>query len=312
MRIKQHRKYTFDNEKTSLKSDRSNHFFGVTLHINMAKADSIPTHILPDVQFMASEQPIAFGGHAPSHRINFFALVWFLEDTREGHLIDFQSYLVKKNLVYLLGKHQVHAIPSRTLPKARVLVFSEEFFHQISEAELRQLFLPFENDGIEIPESMISPMEKLFSLIMLEYKGRAETNLLIAYTTALLLHLNRFGKHRLAATATVDTRMIKLFQLMENNFRKNRTNAFYASRIGLTPKRVNEILREKAGMTISQLLNQLVLLEAKRELFHGDYSVKEIAFTLGFKDQSYFARFFKKHTGHTPEQFREQAAQQLQ
>lgn len=275
----------------------------------MAKKDSIPTHVLPDVQFMASEQPIAFGSHASSHRINFFAIVWFLEDSAEDHFIDFQSYPIRKNLVYLIGRHQVHAIPSRTLPKARVIVFSDDFFHHIQEAEFRQLFLPFENDGIEIPDSMIAPLEKLFSLILLEYKGRAETSLLIKYTTSLLLHLNRFGKHRLTAAATVDARMIKLFQLMEGNFKKNRTNTFYASRIGLTSKRINEILREKVGMTITQLLNQLVLLEAKRELFHGDLTVKEIAYSLGFSDQSYFARFFKKHTGNTPEQFREQAIQ---
>lgn len=277
----------------------------------MKKRDTIPTHILPDVPFVASDRAIAFGGHVASHRINFFALVWFLEDTTDVHFIDFESYPIRKNTVYLIASKQVHSIASNVLPKARVIVFSTDFFHQIQEAALRQLFLPFENDGIAIPDSMVAPLEQLFSLIMLEYKGRAEPGLLLHYTTAMLTHLSRFGKQRLSAALTTDTRMIKLFQLMEANFRDNRATEFYAHHIGLTPKRVNEILREKAGTTVSQLLSQLVLIDAKRELFHGDFSVKEIAYTLGFADQSYFARFFKKHTGQTPEQFREQAIRQL-
>jgi AraC-like DNA-binding protein len=67
---------------------------------------------------------------------------------------------------------------------------------------------------------------------------------------------------------------------------------------------MNEILRDAVGTTLSQLLYQLLIIEAKRELFHQDLSVKEIAYELGFSEQSYFARFFKKHTGQSPEDFR--------
>lgn len=277
----------------------------------MSKRKSIPTHILPDVQFVAADYPIVFGRHESSHRINFFALVWFLEDTKYVHFIDFEPYPVRKNVVYLIAQKQVHSIHSNTLPNARVIVFSEDFFHKIQEVELRQLFLPFENEGFKIPANMIAPLEQLFSLVMLEYKGRGEISLLLKYTTSLLFHLSRFDKHRLPDAAVVDNRMVRLFQLMEIHFKDNRATSFYANQIGLTPKRVNEILREKADTTISQLLSQLVLIEAKRELFHGDFSVKEIAYALGFTDQSYFARFFKKQTGQTPEQFRVKAIKQL-
>lgn len=272
--------------------------------------DGIPLHLLPGIHFMASDIALAFGEHAPSHRINFFALVWFMEDAGE-QFIDFESHPIKKNLVYFLSKNQVHSIPAATLPKARVLVFSTEFFHHIEEAQLRQLFLPFENEGIQIPEDMVKPLQNLFELILLEYKGAADKSLLLKYTTALLHNLNRFGKHRLPDTAVEDVRMMKLFQLMEANFKENRSAGFYAKKIGLTPKRVNEILKEKAGSTMTQLISQLLLIEGKRALFHGESSIKEIAYNLGFADQSYFARFFKKHTGTTPEQFRERGSEKF-
>jgi len=186
-------------------------------------------------------------------------------------------------------------------------VFAPEVFDRIKEPHLRQLFLPFENAGIPVPAEMCKPLAHLFDLILLECRGEAEITLLMKYTTALLTHLHRFSKRQSKVAGTED-RLVRLFQLLQTHYRQEKSAAFYAGQIGLTPKRVNEMLREKMGMTISQLLYRLVMIEAKRELFHQQHSVKEIAYGLGFSDQSYFARFFKKHTGITPEEFRADAS----
>jgi AraC-like DNA-binding protein len=266
--------------------------------------NEIPLHVLPKLSFLASDERTAFGEHSANHRIDFYAVIWFTEDDGE-HYIDFKAYPIQKNTVYLIGKNQVHAIPNEQLPRAKVMVFSIEFFQRIEEPFLRQLFLPFNNDGIIIPQEMQQPLAKLFDLILVECEGKAEADLLLKYTTAWLWHLYRFAEHRFAANAGEDQRMFKLFQLMETHYKESRSANFYATQIGLTAKRINEILRQRTGFTISQLLYQLLLIEAKREIFHNRLSIKEIAYHLGFSDQSYFARFFKKHTGLTPEQFRE-------
>ncbi|QHS59406.1 AraC family transcriptional regulator [Chitinophaga agri] len=270
----------------------------------MKNSRDIPLHTLPALPFLASDQRTAFGEHWPSHRIDFYAIIWFMEDS-DVHFIDFESYPIKKNAVYLIGQHQVHSIPSKVLPKAKTIVFSASFFHRIEEPFLRQLFLPFANDGIAIPDQMCGPLAELFNLIVLENNGPSDLTLLLKYTTVFLWHLYRFANHQLTVTAGEDSRIIKLFYLLEEHYTEERSASFYAQQIGLTPKRTNEILRERTGMTISQLLYQLLLIEAKRALFHGKMSIKEIAYQLGFTDQSYFARFFKKHTGITPEEFRE-------
>jgi AraC family transcriptional activator of pobA len=262
-----------------------------------------PLHHLPATQFLATDQSTAFGEHTPSHRIDFYALVWFMEDG-DTHFIDFEPLPIQKNVVYLIGKNQVHSIPAAALPRAKMIVFSAAFFDQIQEPFLRQLFSPFQNTGISIPESMILPVTQLFDLILQEHQHEAETALLIKYTTAFLIHLYRFGRHTHSSAENEDFRMIRLCQLVETHFKEQRAASFYAGIIGLTPKRINEILRQTSGITISGLINQLLLLEAKRELFHRRFSVKEIAYNLGFSDQSYFARFFRKHTGLTPEQFK--------
>jgi AraC family transcriptional activator of pobA len=277
----------------------------------LSVSKDFPLHHLPATQFLASDQSRAFGEHTPSHRIDFYAVVWFLEDG-ETHYIDFEALPVQKNVVYLLGKIQVHSIPAAELPEARMIVFSEDFYEQIEEPFLRQLFSPFRNKGISIPVNMIRLMTELFGLILQEQQQEADASMLNKYTTAFLIHIYRFGHHSDHYAEAEDFRMVRLCQLIETHYKEQRAASFYADIIGLTAKRINEILRYRSGTTVNGLINQLLLLEAKRELYHRRLSVKEIAYHLGFSDQSYFARFFRKHTGLTPEQFKaKQAAQNI-
>ncbi len=269
----------------------------------MAQHTDFPLHELPPSRFLASDSGLAFGDHVSSHRISFFAIVWFSESGGTHH-IDFESFPIKANEVFLLAPNQVHSIPAATLPRARTIVFAHEVFDRIEEPHLRQLFLPFENVAFGIPAEMLAPLRHLFDLILLECNGAADITLLLKYTTAYLTHLYRFGKHNHRIAGAEDNRLVKLFQLMQMHYRQEKSTAFYAREIGLTPKRVNELLRGKMGTTVSRLLYRLMLIEAKRELYHQQHSVKEIAYGLGFSDQSYFARFFKKQTGLTPEEFR--------
>ena len=82
-----------------------------------------------------------------------------------------------------LAKNQVHSIPSQVLPNARIIVFSNDFFHSIEESQLKQLFLPFENEGISVPAEMLTYLENLFSVILAEFHGDAEISLLSKYTS---------------------------------------------------------------------------------------------------------------------------------
>ena len=67
---------------------------------------------------------------------------------------------------------------------------------------------------------------------------------------------------------------------------------------------LNDIVRLLRGTTVKKMISQRLILEAKRELSFGALTVKEIAFKLGFRDASYFSRFFKKHTGQNPDGFK--------
>src|SRR6266571_3273733 len=80
--------------------------------------------------------------------------------------------------------------------------------------------------------------------------------------------------------------------------------AFYADKLAMTVDRLNDHVRRATGVTAGHLIRQRVLTEAKRQLVFTSEPIHEIAYDLAFSDPSHFARFFRKHTGMAPHDFR--------
>ena len=74
-------------------------------------------------------------------------------------------------------------------------------------------------------------------------------------------------------------------------------------RLYITPGYLNDTIKAATGKTAKQIIDEKRIVEAKRLLFWGEQSAKEISNQLNFEDDAYFNRFFKKHTGQTPAQF---------
>ena len=78
----------------------------------------------------------------------------------------------------------------------------------------------------------------------------------------------------------------------------------YADRLGYSTRTLNRLARENTGLSAKQLIDERVVLEAKRRLSHSDAPVSEIASLLGFDDASNFSSYFHRHVGRTPGAFR--------
>ncbi len=95
-----------------------------------------------------------------------------------------------------------------------------------------------------------------------------------------------------------------LRELIEQNFKHERLLAFYADKLTMTVDRLNDHVRRATGVTAGHLIRQRVLTEAKRQLVFTSQPIHQIAYDLAFSDPSHFARFFRKQTGVTPQEFR--------
>jgi len=237
------------------------------------------------------------------HRHDFFEILWSTSSTGSFHYIDFEPHPVEAGLMYLMAPGQVHAYTGRA-PSGCYIAFSVDFFSSIMEPEFTILFNPFVNCGISIPDEAVSPLQQLVELMFLESRGKNDFCILLAYLKTFLLHIARLHREKNFSFDKNGKRMSLLFEMIEKHFRMERHAEFYASALGITPKRLNEILHEKFDVTLTRILHSRLILEAKREIAYGRKSFKEVSFELGFSDQSYFSRFFKAQTGYMPADFR--------
>jgi AraC-like DNA-binding protein len=96
--------------------------------------------------------------------------------------------------------------------------------------------------------------------------------------------------------------------ILEKNFATAKRPGEYAQQLNISTTYLNECIKSTTGYSVSHHIQQRIILEAKRLLYHSDKSVKEIATELGYDDYPYFSRLFTKVTGMTALAFRNKTA----
>lgn len=191
---------------------------------------------------------------------------------------------------------------------------------------LAALLMPGLLDTIRTPRVValpdahaLEPLMPLFGAIERESRRHSagQTAAGMALLTALLVQVAR-----LAGPADNDPvgsaagprklRQIQQFKtLLDRDFRAHRPVQAYADALGLTAGQLSRICREVLGMSALDVIHARLVHEAQRELVYTVGSIQQLAAELGFEDDAYFSRFFKRHTGLSPRDFRAQALAQL-
>ncbi|CCE01835.1 helix-turn-helix domain-containing protein [Bradyrhizobium sp. STM 3809] len=109
------------------------------------------------------------------------------------------------------------------------------------------------------------------------------------------------GARRGSGHADLFTRFIVL---VEAHHRDHWSVARYADELGMTPERLNRLTRVETGQSALDIVHARLAREACRRLTYIAAPVSKLAFELGFKDPAYFCRFFKRHTGASPRDYR--------
>jgi AraC family transcriptional activator of pobA len=99
--------------------------------------------------------------------------------------------------------------------------------------------------------------------------------------------------------------LIRKFNLLvENHFRTEHSVSFYAEQLNKSPKTLSNVFALYNHKTPLQVIQERIVIEARRLLYYTDQSVKQITYGLGFEDAAYFSNFFKRHTALSPLEFR--------
>lgn len=97
----------------------------------------------------------------------------------------------------------------------------------------------------------------------------------------------------------------RLVDSIEKNYKSLHTAGDYAKILFATPQQLNKLVKSNCNISLSQMIVNRIIIEAKRELYLTSKTVKEISGGLGYKDEFYFSRFFKKQVGVSPKRYRD-------
>ncbi|MBC5773567.1 helix-turn-helix domain-containing protein [Pontibacter sp. KCTC 32443] len=246
------------------------------------------------------------------HKHDFYIL-FFVTHGSGSHTIDFKTYPVEPNTVFFLTPGQVHSWQLSSDTDGFILFFTPSFYlidfpnHKLNSfpffnSLLQNPFLYLTNAQLQQLESILLEMQE--ELIRQELYTEA---IIRDYLDILLMRLARLyhseGGPKTAGTGAV-SQLEALQKLIEEQYKNHKPVKFYADQLHLTTKQLNETSKRRFGRTTAQLIQDRVLLEAKRLLVHSTLTIAQVASELGYFDNAYFFRFFKKHAGLTPEQFR--------
>ncbi|CAL1518617.1 AraC family transcriptional regulator [Chitinophaga sp. MM2321] len=245
---------------------------------------------------------------------NYFSILWVQEGA--GMIeTDFSVTAYTGGTIYCFNNYQAFALQPESRTKALLLLFHPNFFcietyqHEVgcNGVLFNQVFDIF---PIVIAAGEDQELLQLLSHIEAEtaVDEIAKGELVFSYLKIFLVKLTRLKTAQspvMGPVKTIPPQLEKLITLINEHFSAQHKPSFYADSLHISLKALSNSSRQYFRKSISTLIHEKLLLRAKWELLHTSNQVKQIAAVLGFKDEYYFSRFFKKHIGLSPKLFRE-------
>lgn len=243
------------------------------------------------------------------HRHDFFFIL-ALEKGMGEHVIDFIPYPVGDYSVFFMRPGQVHQLTLKTGCTGYLVQFNADFYFPQDKASSQLLRKVSTKNLCGITPERFEKLRGILAFIAREYAGKQDRyrDVIKANLFVFFIELIRQSKNpqRLSSDDNpyMQERLEDFLDLLETHISTHKQVAQYADLLNLSTYQLNAITKTLLGKTCSEVINEHIVLEAKRQLLATANQVKEIAYSLGYEDASYFIRFFRKHTGHSPEAFR--------
>lgn len=247
-------------------------------------------------------------------RTNYFSVYWIESGAGEFWADGGRHAFGDGCLLFFVPYQYVRLVPSRPA-RGVLLQFHANFLCiETYHAEVGcngVLFNdPYGVPAVQLDEQARTETADLLGRIRRELAeaGLAHSEVLLSYLKILLVQATRLKLRQgggEAGARLYPPELERLIELIEANYRTLHRPADYAAMLCVTPKTLGRLVRKWLGKTPTDLIRERILKHARWQLLHTLRPVKEIAREVGFDDELYFSRFFKRATGYSPLFFRE-------
>ena len=230
------------------------------------------------------------------------------------------EFRLKKDSMFIFTPKNILQVNSQQYFKADVIAISPDFMRRINIdiKNMMPLFLKFvENPTLALTPEESRSMRGMIAQIERETRG-PETHfsfdIVSGLIAATIYKVGDIMYHYLAehpeGQNNSHNRAEEYFKqfthLLGEHFREERSVGFYARQLCITPKYLTTLIKRISGQSVSEWIDNYVILEAKPLLKYSTMSIQEIAYYLNFPNQSFFGSYFKRNTGMSPSQYKAQ------
>lgn len=229
-----------------------------------------------------------------------------------------QEFRLKKDSLFIFSPKHILQVQSNNRFKAHLIVIAPDFLKRINidTKRMTPLFLQFGSlPCMELTHAESQSLRSFISMVEQELKG-SETDfsseIIGGLIAATIYKVGDILTHYLTEHPEVDSpihnRAEEYFrqftELLGEHYKHERSVGFYARQLCITPKYLTTLIKRISGKSVSEWIDNYVILEAKTLLKYSNMSVQEIAYYLNFPNQSFFGSYFKRNAGMSPSQYK--------
>ena len=229
-----------------------------------------------------------------------------------------QEFRLKKDSLFIFSPKHILQVQSNNRFKAHLIVIAPDFLKRINidTKRMMPLFLQFGSlPCMELTHAESQSLRSFISMVEQELKG-SETDfsseIIGGLIAATIYKVGDILTHYLTEHPEVDSpihnRAEEYFrqftELLGEHYKHERSVGFYARQLCITPKYLTTLIKRISGKSVSEWIDNYVVLEAKTLLKYSNMSVQEIAYYLNFPNQSFFGSYFKRNAGMSPSQYK--------
>jgi len=250
-------------------------------------------------------------------RLNYYSLIW-IKNGKGVAKADFSEYHFTQNTLFAFSPYQPFMFQENEQIQGIVINFHPDFFcihkHQQQVACNGVLFNNIYNPPfVAVDENTSNTFKMLLEQITAEMQNPAlaQYELLVSYLKIFLITASRL-KAEQQTEILINTPENKepfilqnLKNYIETHFKTKHSASDYADLLNISAKTLAKITKTHFNKTLTDLISERIIIEAKRELYLTNKAVKEIAYELGYADEYYFSRFFKTNADISPQAYRD-------
>ncbi|MBS1589308.1 MAG: AraC family transcriptional regulator [Bacteroidetes bacterium] len=209
------------------------------------------------------------------------------------HNVNFKNHFIEHHSIHLLAANDLHWVERSMKSTGFAIVYKEQFLQKLQIVNPNFDFCSLFNFSriINLNEQEAKDFEFIFREIL---HNKTQSAYMLQLIGVFISKIANLSYTEPTTKKIFDPIVPELIKLIEKNFKSQKTISFYANKLNLTPRTLQNRFKKASSISITELIQERVLKEAKKLLCTSSMSIRDIADELGFKEPAHFTNWFKK------------------